>query len=289
MRRFKYLNVQLSVPQSLKSQLDHVDNQPLLIQRSCDNSIISWFFFQLAHLQEEKFRDPQWLNQFDLKRQNGMQMFYGIDQLRALKLEGENSLHCSTSSSNSSLNQSPPQTPTASLIPPHGPGRGGSNGPSGDSKSRMNGMPPPFMTNVPPPTGAPRPMCESTPPPPFSNCTVPYSNYPSHVPLTAIPDRCIFNYSNAYRPSFTTPFTTYHPDTGFTSSPYLHVPIYSSVQQQQAHQQQQQQQHQRIPPTCCNCGATGHTGADCTAQTIEDITQKAYSLEYAPLSETDKW
>ncbi|GJQ83777.1 hypothetical protein Trydic_g5639 [Trypoxylus dichotomus] len=198
----------------------------------------------LSHLQEEKFRDAQWLN-----RQNGIQMFYGIDQLRALKLEGENSLHCSTSSSNSSLNQSPPQTPTATLIPPHGPGRGGGNGPAGDAaKSRMNGMPPPFMAGgVPPPSAAAPPMCESTPPPPFSNCTVPYSNnYPSHVTLTAIPN---------------------------------------SVQQQ--HQQPQQQQ-QRNPTTCCNCGAIGHSGADCTAQTIEDITQKAYSLEYSPLTETDK-
>lgn len=213
-----------------------------------------------------------------------MQMYYALDQMRALKLEGENSLHCSTSSSNSSLNQSPPQTPTASLIPPHGPGRG-VGGNCADTKSRMNGMPPPFV-GVPPTAAVPPPpppaLCDSTqPPPPFSNCTVPYSNnYPSHVTPTAIPNRCIFQYSTAFRPSFTTPFS-YHPDTVFTS-PYLPIPIYSSVQQQQA-------QHHRIPPTCCNCGAAGHIGPDCAAQTIEDITQKAYSLEYSPLAEMEKW
>lgn len=245
------------------------------------STIFFFSHFKLCHLHDEKFRESHWPNQFDLKRQNGMHILFNVDQMRALKLEGENSLHCSTSSSNSSLNQSPPQTPTApALVAQHGPGRGGA---PDAPKSRMNGMPPPFMGGgVPPPTAPavpPPPLCESTPPPPFSNCTVPYSTYPSHVTLTAIPNRCIIQYSTAFRPSFNTPSFSYHPDSVFSSPSYLHVPIYSSVQQQQA---------PRNPPTCCNCGGLGHTGGDCTGQTIEDITQKAYTLEYSPLNDGDK-
>lgn len=40
---------------------------------------------------------------------------------------------------------------------------------------------------------------------------------------------------------------------------------------------------------CFNCGSNSHTGAECSGQTIEDITQKPYVLEYNPsLSDMDK-
>lgn len=187
-----------------------------------------------------------------------------MEQMQALNLDGDSTLHCSDSSSSSSINQSPPETPTATpSVTPHCPGRG-----DPISKTRLNGIPP-FGP----------PLCDGNapPPPPFSNCTVPYSTCYPHVTLTAIPSRSIFQYSQAYRPQpFNTQFT-YPPENVY---PYVPL-VYSSG-------------HPHASPVtqrlnCYNCGAMGHDANDCTGQTIEEITQKAYSLEYAPpLQEPDK-
>lgn len=187
---------------------------------------------------------------------------YLLEQMQALNMEGENSLHHSNSSSNSSLNQSPPETPT---VMPHGPGRG-------PEKPRMNGIPPPppptaFINNLPP-------MCDTTPPPPaFNNCTVPYTSYPATYNQMP-PNRSIFQYTTQpyCRPHFNAPFPNYQ-NTENTIPPYT-VPyvsiLYSSPQFAP-----------RQPTGCYNCGSTAHIGQDCTAQNIEEITQKkTYSLDY---------
>ena len=209
----------------------------------------------MNHIPEEKVRDSPWMNPFDFKQPNGFSCqpnnkmtSYLIEQVQALKLEGENSLHCSASSSNSSLNQSPPQTPSAITAPPHGPGRGDA------TKCRVNGIP-----FIPPPAGPN--ICESTPPPPFSNCTVPYSSY--QIPALA-PNRCVYQYTQAFRPTFSSPFSYPHAENLY-NHPYMHIPLYSSVPSRNLN--------------CYNCGALGHVGSDCSAQTIEDITQKAYIME----------
>lgn len=222
----------------------------------------------------------------DMKPPNGIRFAsynkvpqqYLFDQMQALNLEGENSLHCSSSSSssNNSVNQSPPDTPTTTpLIPHHGPGRG-------DNKMRLNGVPQ-FVSAGPPNLCTGPPMCDTTPPPPpaptLNNCSVPYSNYPPQVTLTAIPNRSVFQYTQSYRPTFTTPFTYPPPEIYTYSCPYMPF-VFSSTPSQ-------------VPPrnpNCYNCGATGHNGSECSGQTIEEITQKkAYTLEYnSSLPDADK-
>lgn len=173
--------------------------------------------------------------------------------MQGLNLEGEKSLHCSSSSSSCG---SPVGTPCGTpAVTPHGPGRG-------ETKTRVNGIS--HVLNNPPPGP---PLCDQTPPPPppppFSHCTVPYTNYP-HVTLTAIPNRSMFQYTQSRYPL---PFP-YPPNDNV----YPYVPVvYSSVPPPPP------------PPrnlNCYNCGANGHVGAECSGQTIEDITQKAYTLEY---------
>lgn len=181
------------------------------------------------------------------------QSLYVVEPFQNLNLEGENSLHCSSSSSRSGT---PPETPSSTpAVIPQGPGRG-------DCKTRVNGILN-FMNNPPP-------MCDGNQPPPpppsYSNCTVPYSNY--LPPLSAIPSR--FSYTQSRFP-FTPPFSyQQHPD-GFSSYQYQ---ISSPPIQRTMY--------------CCNCGTNNHTGAECSGQTIEDITQKPYVLDYNPLSDMDK-
>ncbi|XP_022908413.1 uncharacterized protein [Onthophagus taurus] len=232
------------------------------------------------HMQEDKLRsDQKWM-----KPPNGLISYirepnYFCHQMQALKLEGENSLHRSTSSSNSSLNQSPPQTPTTAIVSQHGPGRGVVV--PDQQKPRLNGVPP-FMTAGPPPPP------ESTPPPPPTMSNVPYMNFPAPPPPISItmPNRCFISYPR--HPPYTpgdTPFTTPNDQQQHytTASPYLQFPFRISSMQQPA--QQQQPQHRNLPTTnCYNCGALGHNGTECTSQTIDDITQKPYALEYTQMS-----
>ncbi|KAK4880205.1 hypothetical protein RN001_008351 [Aquatica leii] len=243
-----------------------------------------------TQIPDEKLRDSPWLNpvmvRVDMKPPNGMRLpsscakvpeQYFLDQVQALNLEGENSLHCSSSSSssNNSINQSPPDTPTTvPSVPHHGPGRG--------DKSRMNGVPP-YGNAGPPNINVGPPVCDTTPPPhpapALNNCSVPYTNYPPQVTLTAIPNRSVFHYTQHYRPPFSAPFNYHPPEIYSYSCPYIPV-VFSSTPSQVPHRN----------TNCFNCGAVGHAGADCGGQTIEDITQKkAYTLEYnSPLPDTDK-
>lgn len=231
--------------------------------------------FQLNHIQEEKPWTPLVLP-VETKPMNGLRyptfnklsQNFVIEQMKALNLDAENSLHCSnSSSSSSSLNQSPPATPT---VTPHCPGRGDCN------KSRANGVPH-YLNPVTPQSGLP--LCETTPPPPplptITNCSVPYTSYP-RVPL---PSRSIFQYAQPFRPPFTAPTQfSYQPSDSYTFTfPHFSY-MYSSPQ------------YPNRSPNCYNCGAQGHSGPDCTGQTIEDITQKkTYSLEYtSPLPDADK-
>ncbi|CAG9854365.1 unnamed protein product [Phyllotreta striolata] len=189
---------------------------------------------------------------------------YLVEQIQAMNLEGENSLHRSNSSSNSSLNETPPGTPslmastTTPAPPPHGPGRGGG---AADMKgARSNGMP----------FGGPSPMPDTqSPPPNFSNNSVPYS-FPQPF-ATLPPNRSMFHYNQAYRPNFTAHFPNFPPTDNFPTYTFPYYPImYSSSQYQP-----------RTPPGCYNCGAPGHLGSECTSQNIEEITQKkTYVLDY---------
>lgn len=186
--------------------------------------------------------------------------------MQALNLDAENSLHRSNSSSSSSLNQSPPATPS---VTPHCPGRG--------DKTRANGVP----QYLNPATQQPGlSLCETTPPPPplptLANCTVPYTSYPP-VPL---PSRSIFQYAQPFRPPFTAP----------TQFPYLPTDSYTYTYPHLSYIYSSPPQFPPRSPNCYNCGGQGHLGPDCSGQTIEDITQKkTYSLEYtSPLPDADK-
>ncbi|XP_044751062.1 extensin-2 isoform X1 [Coccinella septempunctata] len=263
----------LSQPVSI-DPLPHSSLPPMFGANSADLKLPDDELNQLpdAQLAETPWIPPRGIVPDNLKPPNGlcyppqyphkMPVPYLIEQMQALNMEGENSLHHSNSSSNSSLNQSPPETPT---VMPHGPGRG-------PEKPRMNGIPPPppsttFINNLPP-------MCDTTPPPPaFNNCTVPYTSYPATFNQMP-PNRSIFQYTTQpyCRPHFSAPFPNYQ-NSENTIPPYT-VPyvsiLYSSPQFPPRH-----------PTGCYNCGATGHIGQDCTAQNIEEITQKkAFSLDY---------
>lgn len=219
--------------------------------------IVSRVSCQVNHLPDDKARENnQWPNPglYDYNMQNGIRFPFGkyqnvylLEPFQALTLESENSLHCSSSSSRSGT---PPETPsTTPAVIPQGPGRG-------DVKSRVNGIPP-FLGNPQ--------MCDASqaPPPPYSNCSVPYSTFP---PLSAIPSR--FTYSQPRFP-FNATFS-YQPPDNFSSYQYpfsCSHPIQRTIY-------------------CYNCGANNHAGAECSGQTIEDITQKPYVLEY--LSDVDK-
>lgn len=189
-----------------------------------------------------------------------------LEQMQALNLEGENSLHQSNSSSNSSPNGTPPGTPISTpASTPHGPGRG-------DNKSRANGMPQFGISSGPP-------IHNTTPPPPpaFSNSSVPYS-FPQ--PFTALPpNRSMFHFTQAFRPTFTPPYQNYPTDNSFPTYtyPYMSVIISSHYPP-------------RTPPGCYNCGAPTHLGTECSSQNIEEITQKkTYQLEYtSPLPDPEK-
>ncbi|XP_072377066.1 uncharacterized protein [Diabrotica undecimpunctata] len=195
---------------------------------------------------------------------------YLVEQIQAMNLEGENALHHSNSSSNSSPNETPPSTPSITpATTPHGPGRGG----DANAKPRSNGMPPFGVSPGPP-------MPDTQSPPPFSNSTVPYS---FQQPFTTLPpNRSMFHYNPAYRPTFTAQFPnpTFPPtDTNYPpyTVPYFPI-VYSSPYPP------------RTPPGCYNCGAPNHVGSECTNQTIDEITQKkTYVLDYnLPLPDAEK-
>ncbi|XP_050501763.1 proline-rich protein 36 isoform X4 [Diabrotica virgifera virgifera] len=195
---------------------------------------------------------------------------YLVEQIQAMNLEGENALHHSNSSSNSSPNETPPSTPSITpATTPHGPGRGG----DANAKPRSNGMPPFGVSPGPP-------MPDTQSPPPFSNSTVPYS---FQQPFTTLPpNRSMFHYNPAYRPTFTAQFPnpTFPPtDTNYPPFTVPYFPfVYSS------------QYPPRTPPGCYNCGAPNHVGSECTNQTIDEITQKkTYVLDYnLPLPDAEK-
>ncbi|EFA04055.1 uncharacterized protein LOC660415 [Tribolium castaneum] len=181
-----------------------------------------------------------------------------VEHFQGLSLnDGENSLHRSNSSSSSSLNQTPPETPAATPHPPQ--------------KARVNGMP-----FIPPAPGLP--LCDTTSPPPpptptFNNCSVPYTTYQ----FTAIPTRSMFPYNQSYRPPFPH-FQSYQTnENSFQTYSYMPLMFSSPFPPRN--------------PNCYNCGAMGHSGQDCTGQNIEDITQKkTYMIEFAPppLPDADK-
>lgn len=234
-----------------------------------------------SNTQEEKLQEFPWLPPAmptDLKLPNGFRFAhytklpqqYVVDQMQTLSLDGEGSLHCSSSSSssNNSVNQSPPRTPASMpAIPHHGPGRG--------EKMRVNGAPMPGLA-----AAVPVPLCEGVPPPP----TVPYTTYlslnPQPVGIPAQhPNRSVFQYSQPYRPPFSAPFA-YNPTENLIYSCQYMPFVFSSVPSQ-------------IPPqngNCFNCGLPGHSGSDCSLRTIDDITEKkTYSLDFSlPLPDGDK-
>lgn len=227
-----------------------------------------------------------------------------IEQMHAMSLDGENSLHQSaTSSGSSSPCQTPPGTPcgttTTNSATPHGPGRGG------NTEKRVNGIGGVFPA-VSSAGGAPSAasvgnMCDTTSPPPF---TVPYSfpqtftSLPPPPMPTAVAGRSIFpafatpaapgapNGPTGAAPNYRSPFSapyTYQTDTNsFTTFSYFPI-MYSSPFPPPPPPRAAQQP----PPTCYNCGAPGHLGDNCLAQNIEDITQKkAYQLDYSPPAAT---
>lgn len=180
-----------------------------------------------------------------------------VEQLQALNMDGDMSLHQSNSSSNSSPAETPPGTPSNTpASTPHAPSR--------RDQSRLNGIPP-FQN-----AAAPLIQDTSSPPPPFSTSTVPYS-FPQPF-ATIPPTRSMFHcYSNpAYRPNFTAHYPNFQTESFPTYTfPYQPV-IYSSTLQQQ-----------RTPPGCYNCGSQTHVGSECSSQNVEEITQKkAYQLEF---------
>ncbi|XP_018329826.1 formin-like protein 14 isoform X3 [Agrilus planipennis] len=242
----------------------------------------------LSHIQDDKPRDNNsWLASMvvpvDIKPPNGIRFppykvpppssqQYFFEQMQALNLDGESSLHRSNSSSStSSLNQSPPDTPTITpTTTPHGPGRGAiAPTSSSDGKVRVNGLP-----SAPPPPLPYAPLCDTSCPPPPP--PVPYTNYPPH--------RTVFQYTQSFRPPFSCPYT-YQPAenviySSYSGAPYVPIMISGGAAAPP------------LPPrnsNCYNCGACGHIGAECPAQTIEEITQKkAYTLEFnASLPDTD--
>ncbi|KAG5897004.1 hypothetical protein JTB14_010756 [Gonioctena quinquepunctata] len=185
---------------------------------------------------------------------------YLVEQMQAMNLDGENSLHRSNSSSNSSLNETPPSTPlNTPASTPQGPGRGET------TTSRANGMPsgPSPGLHIPDTT---------SPPPPPRNSSVP-TVFRAFV-LTPCPNRSMFQYNPAYRPTFTAQYPAY-PTTDTANNfppytlPYFHL-MFSSPYPA------------RTPPGCFNCGAPNHVGSECTNQNIEEITQKkTFQLDYA--------
>lgn len=179
--------------------------------------------------------------------------------MQPLNLDGDSSLHCSSSnsSSNNSVNQSPPRTPASvPSVPHHGPGRG--------EKMRVNGAPMP-------------PAVPMRPPPP----TVPYTTYPLINPAIQPPNRSVFPYSSPqYRPPFSGAIAYNPTENVVYSCQYMQFVFSSHVPPQQQHGN----------GNCFNCGVPGHTGAECMFQTIEDITEKkTYALDFSlPLPDGDK-
>lgn len=214
---------------------------------------------------DDKIRESHWLplEHFKKTNMNGMRNnTYVLEsliehQVHQLKLEGDNSLHCSNpTSGNSSSNHSPTETPSVTpAVTPHGPGRGGSIPGGGDSKCRLNGIPPPYIYDL-----------NTTPMPTFSNCSVPYT-------IAPVPHSRYYTYG----PHYTTPYP-YQQNAELY--PYLVYP----------HGMNPQPPPPPQPPrilNCYNCGAMGHLGIDCNGQTVEDITQKPYMLEFDSLKTQD--
>lgn len=203
---------------------------------------------------------------------NKCQPMYLAGELQALNLDGEATLPCSSSStsSNSSDCQSPPDTPTdTAVVTPHGPGRGM------DPKMKLNGSNLPPGLGAPTPTGAPSPA-DMNPTTLFNNCSVPYTNQYPLAP--AFHNRSIF-YSQAYQRPHFPPYQTNSEILYPFPIQYLPVPYSSGALPQSK-------------VTCYNCGLGGHVGTDCKELTVEEITQKrGYQLDYKtppPDPSTDK-
>lgn len=81
----------------------------------------------------------------------------------------------------------------------------------------------------------------------------------------------MFQYTQAYRPTFPHPYQNYPAEGSFPTCTYPYMSVIISSH------------YPRTPSGCYNCGATGHLGTECPGQNIEEITQKKnYQLEFAP-------
>lgn len=233
-----------------------------------------------------------------------------LEQLHVLTLDDQLPHHSNSSAasdSGSSPNRTPPGTPSNTVAPvalsatvvptlPHGPGRG--SGASSDCKvtntPRVHVQHLPYILMIQVRNGIPvvaAPLCDTTSPPPlpFNSCSGPFGGYGQ------FPTRYPYSIPGPYRSTFAGQYPTYTgppplqqggaaapADNGsfaFTQSiPYgslMTVPSTYSLPFPS----------RSVPPGCYNCGAHSHAGADCTAQNIDEITQKkSYHLDYSPMT-----
>lgn len=131
----------------------------------------------------------------------------------------------------------------------------------------------------------PPPISDTTSPPPpaYSNSSVPYSFPQPFAAAQLPPNRSMFHYNQAYRPTFTAPYQSFPTgDSNFPAYTIPYVPfVYSSPFPPRTTTTQ---------PGCYNCGAPSHVGSECTSQNIEEITQKKnYRVEYTTsMPDSDK-
>lgn len=223
---------------------------------------------------------------------NKRQQHNFIEQMQSMSLvDGDNPLHNSNSSSNSSPNQTPPGTPSSTIAGNIDGGAAAAAAAAAAAtvavaaKGRLNGIqfgPAPgtaICDAISPPPPQP-PTAAAAAAAPF-NCPVPYSYPQSFPPIPPQPTRSFICNPPIYRQPFTAQYpTTYQTDNSFPpyNIPYVNVIISSHFPPT------------RTPPGCYNCGAPNHLGNDCTAQNIDEITQKnTYQLDYsAAVPDADK-